>query len=406
MTDMMMDLKELLEKAPDADFLRETIGFAAKQLMEMEVAALTGAAWNEKSAERLVQRNGYRERDWATRAGMVALRIPKLRQGSYFPGFLHPRRMAEKALTAVIQEAYIQGISTRSVDTLMKACGLTGVSKSQVSRLCAEIDERVEAFLNRPLEGSYRYLWIDATYVKVRDNGRIVSKAVVFAVGLNEDGRREVLGLDIGPSEAETFWTEFLRKLVRRGLKGVQLVISDAHEGIKAAVTRVLSTCWQRCRVHFMRNALAHTGKSGKRMVSAFIATAFAQDDPEAAKQQWRRVADQLQPTLPKLAAFMDAAEADVLAYMAFPKEHWTKLHSTNGLERPIREVKRRTDVVGIFPNDPAALRLIGATLMEQHDEWAVQPRRYITLESLAALSDNPLVSLRLNGPAPTGAAR
>jgi len=407
MTDMMMDLRSLVEKAPDADLLREMTGFAAKRLMELEVGALTNAAWGEKSAERLASRNGYRERDWETRAGTVALRIPKLRQGSYFPGFLHPRRAAEKALTAVIQEAYIQGVSTRSVDGLVKACGLTGVSKSQVSRLCAEIDARVQAFLERPLEGHYPYLWIDATYVKVRQNGRIVSVAVIIAVGVNRDGRREVLGMDIGPSEAETFWTEFLRKLVRRGLQGVQLVISDAHEGIKAAAARVLSTSWQRCRVHFMRNALAHAGKSGKRVVSAFIATAFAQDTPEAAKQQWRWVADQLQPRLPKLAELMDAAEADVLAYMAFPREHWTKLHSTNGRERPIREVKRRTDVVGIFPNEAAIIRLVGAILMEQHDEWAVQPRRYMTLESVARLGDDPAVSLaKLTAPALAGDVR
>jgi transposase-like protein len=335
MTDEMMDLQSLIEKSPDADFLREMIGFAAKRLMELEVGAIAGAAWGEKCAERLAQRNGYRDRDWETRAGTVALRIPKLRKGSYFPGFLDPRRAPEKALTAVIQEAYIQGIATRSVDGLVRTLGMSGVSRSQVSRLCAEIDERVQAFLNRPLEGKYRYLWIDATYVKVRENGRIVSRAVIIAVGLNKDGHREVLGIDIGPSEAETFWTDFLRKLVRRGLKGVQLVISDAHEGLKAAAARVRATSWQRCRVHFMRNALAYTGKSGKRMVSAFIATAFAQEDAQAAKQQWRRVADQLQPTLPKLAAFMDEAEADVLAYMSFPKEHWTKIHSTNGLERP-----------------------------------------------------------------------
>jgi transposase-like protein len=401
MTEMMMDLKALLEKAPDADFLRETIGFAAKQLMEMEVAAITGAAWGEKSGERLVQRNGYRERDWATRAGMVALRIPKLRQGSYFPGFLHPRRMAEKALTAVIQEAYIQGISTRSVDMLVKALGLAGVSKSEVSRLCAEIDERVQAFLNRPLEGSYPYLWIDATYVKVRRNGRIVSVAVIIAVAVNADGRREVLGIDIGLSEAETFWVEFLRKLVRRGLTGVELVISDAHEGIKAAAARVFAGAgWQRCRVHFMRNALARTTKSGKGMVAAFIGTAFAQEDPESAKEQWRRVADQLQPTLPKLAELMDEAETDVLAYKSFPKEHWSKIHSTNGLERPIREVKRRVDVVGIFPNDAAIVRLVGAVLMEQHDEWAIPNRRFMTLESLAAMRDDPRVSLRLTASA------
>jgi transposase-like protein len=407
MTDLMMDLKALLEKAPDADFLRETIGFAAKHLMELEVAAITGAAWGEKNEERLVQRNGYRERDWATRAGTVALRIPKLRQGSYFPGFLHPRRLAEKALTAVIQEAYIQGISTRSVDLLVKALGLAGVSKSEVSRLCAEIDERVQAFMNRPLEGEYRYLWIDATYVKVRRNGRIVSVAVIIAIGVNADGKREVLGIDIGLSEAETFWTEFLRKLVRRGLDGVELVISDAHEGIKAAVARVFAgASWQRCRVHFMRNALAHANKSGKRMVSAFIATAFAQEAPDAAKEQWRRVADQLQPTLPKLAEFMDEAETDVLAYKSFPKEHWTKISSTNGLERPIREVKRRVDVVGIFPNDAAILRLVGAVLMEQHDEWAVPARRFMTLESLASMRHDRSVSLRLNDPALAGSTR
>src|SRR5215468_109665 len=311
-------LTELAEKGADVDVLRQMVQFMAQRLMELDVEGRCGAGYDEKNPERLNSRNGYRERTWDTRAGSVELKIPKLRQGSYFPEFLEPRRTAEKALTAVIQEAYVQGISTRSVDDLVKALGMGGISKSQVSRLCEEIDQRVKAFLDRPIEGDWPYLWIDATYVKVRQAGRIVSVAVIVAVGVNADGRREILGMDIGPSEAETFWTAFLRKLARRGLRGVKLVISDAHEGIKAAVSKILTATWQRCRVHFMRNVLAHAGRSGRRVVSAFIATAFAQNDVGQARAQWRRVADQLRTKVPKLAALMDDAEPDVLAYMSF----------------------------------------------------------------------------------------
>jgi putative transposase len=303
--------------------------------------------------------------------------------------------MAEKALTAVIQEAYVQGVPTRSVDDLVRAMGMSGISKSQVSRLCEEIDGKVKAYLDRPLDGDWPYLWLDAaTYVKVRQNSRVVSAAVIVAVGVNSDGRREVLGMDIGHSEAEAFWTAFLRKLRQRGLRGVKLVVSDAHEGLKAAVAKLLHASWQRCRVHFARNALAYAGKNGRRVVAAFIATAFAQNDAEAAKSQWRKVADQLRPTLPKLAALMDESESDVLAYMSFPAAHRTKLHSVNPLERLNGEIRRRTDVVGIFPNEAAITRLVGALLLEQSDEWAVQRTRYMTLETMAPLGDSAAVSL------------
>lgn len=388
MTKTSMALSELAEKGADADLLREMIQFVAQRMMELDVEGLCAAAYGERSAERANSRNGYRERPWDTRAGTVELKIPKLRRGSYFPGFLEPRRTAEKALAAVIQEAYVSGVSTRSVDDLVKAMGMGGISKSQVSRLCAEIDERVGAFLNRPLEGDWPYLWIDATYVKVREAGRIVSVAVIIAVGVNTEGMREVLGMSVGSSEAEPFWTDFLRTLARRGLRGVKLVIADAHQGLKAAAAKVLKATAQRCRVHFMRNALAHVPKGQRQMVAALIRTVFAQESEAEARRQWRAVADQLRERFPRLAALMDEAETDVLAHLSFPKAHRPQIHSTNPLERLNAEVKRRTDVVGIFPNEAAIVRLVGALLLEQNDEWQLQ-RRYLQLEGLQTLGDN-----------------
>jgi putative transposase len=386
-------LAELAEKGADGDLLRDMIHYVAQRLMELDTESVCAAAYGERSPERANSRNGYRERLWQTRAGAVDLKIPKLRKGSYFPGFLEPRRAGEKALAAVIQEAYIQGVSTRSVDELVKAMGMSGISKSQVSRLCAEIDERVHAFLNRPIEGDWPYLWIDATYMKVREAGRIVSVAVIIAVGVNTDGVREVLGMAVGPSEAEPFWTSFLRSLTRRGLRGVKLVIADSHEGLKAAAAKVLKATWQRCKVHFLRNALAHAGKGQRQMVLAMINTVFAQESFEAAIAQWRTVADQLRSKFPKLATMLDRSEADVLAYMSFPKAHHKQIHSTNPLERLNAEIKRRTDVVGIFPNDAAITRLVGALLLEQSDEWSLQ-RRYMQLEGLQTLADNQTARL------------
>jgi putative transposase len=301
---------------------------------------------------------------------------------------LEPRRTAEKALVAVVQEAYIQGVSTRSVDRLVQAMGMSGISKSQVSRLCSEIDERVNAFLTRPIEGDWPYLWIDATYVKVRQAGRIVSVAVIIAVAVNTDGVREILGVAVGPSEAEPFWTDFLRSLTRRGLRGVKLVISDAHLGLKAAVAKVFKATWQRCRVHFVRNALAFAAKGQRQIVLALINTVFAQDDAKAAADQWAAVVNQLRGKWPKLAKMMEDSRDDVLAFMTFPKVHRTQIATTNPLERINAEVKRRTDVVGIFPNDASIVRLVGALLLEQNDEWQLQ-RRYMSLEGLQAVSEN-----------------
>ena len=395
MTEERLALAELIEKAGDGDFLRAVAEAVLQLLMETDVEGLIGVGRHERSPDRLNYRNGYRDRTLDTRLGTLALRVPKLRQGSYFPPFLEPRRMTEKALVAVIQEAWIGGVSTRRVDDLVQAMGLSGISKSQVSKLCKEIDERVGAFLERPLEGDWPYLWLDATYLKQREGGRIVSVAAIIAVAVNTDGRREIIGLKVGPSEAETFWSGFLKSLVRRGLKNVKLVVSDAHEGLKQAIARVLGATWQRCRVHWMRNALAHVPKGQHTMLAAALRQAFLQPDQDTARHTWRQVADQLRPRWPKLAALMDESEHDVLAYLAFPPQHRVKLHSTNPLERLNKEVKRRADVVGIFPNEAAIVRLVGAVLMEQHDEWQLQ-HRYMQLEAMNELATTDAEPLQL----------
>ena len=395
MTEDRLPLAELLAKAGDGDFLRgvaEAVRPKAGQtdvvqlLMETDVEGVIGAGRHERSGERTTYRNGYRDRTLDTRVGSLQLRIPKLRQGSYFPPFLEPRKTSEKALVAVIQEAWVGGVSTRRVDDLVQAMGLSGIGKSTVSKLCKDIDDRVNAFLDRPLVGEWPYLWLDATYLKQREGGRIVSVAAIIAVAANTEGKREIVGLHIGPSEAETFWATFLKSLLRRGLRGVKLVISDAHEGLKAAIRRVMGASWQRCRVHWMRNALSYVPKGQQSIVSAALRQAFIQSDRAGASQTLRHVADQLRAKWPKLGAFIDGSEADVLAHMDFPVQHRTKVHSTNPLERLNKEVKRRADVVGIFPNEGSIIRLIGAVLLEANDEWQLQ-HRYMQTEAMAELT-------------------
>jgi transposase-like protein len=389
--EMRMALETLLRKAQmehDADFLRDGVRVLSEALMELEVTQYVGAERHERTPERTGQRNGYREREWDTRVGTIELRVPRVRDGGYFPSLLDPRRRAERALVGVVQEAYVQGVSTRRVDDLVQALGMAGISKSQVSRLCLTLDEEVERFRSRPLAGPYPYLWLDATYLKVRQDGRVVSMAVVIAIGVNGEGQREVLGLDLGPSEEGAFWLAFLRSLVARGLAGVRLAVSDAHQGLKGAIAAVLQGAgWQRCRVHFIRNALALVPKSAAAMVATTIRTVFVQVEADAAREQWRRSADGFRPRYQRLADLLDQAEPDVLAYLAFPREHWRQIWSNNPLERLNKEIKRRTNVVGIFPNPASATRLVGAILAEQHDEWQVA-RRYLSAASLATLAE------------------
>jgi transposase-like protein len=382
----LLDLLNKEEQGADPSFLRDGVRLLAQELMDAEATQLAGAGLHERSESRLTYRNGYREREWDTRVGTVDLQIPKLRQGAYFPSLLEPRRRHERALLAVVQEAYVHGVSTRAVDSLAEALGLKGISKDQVSRICKELDGQVTAFRTRRLDAEYPYLMLDATFEKVRENGRVISMAVLIATGVKATGEREVVGVDVGPAEDLEFWKAFLRQLVSRGLSGVRLVTSDSHLGLKQAVAEVLvGATWQRCRVHFMRNALATVPKLAQQMVAATLRTIFAQPDVDSAHDTVERVCRLFEKRYPQLVACLRDAETDVLAYYSFPVEHRRQIWSTNSLERLNREVGRRCEVVGIFPNRAALLRLAGAVLEEQNDEWAVG-RRYFSTESMNKL--------------------
>jgi len=385
--DLSAFIGKLLEEQ-DGDVLREGIRVLSQALMASEVVGLIGAERHERTSERTAYRNGTRTRSWDTRVGTVDLAIPKVRPGTYFPSRLQPRRRAEQALLAVVQEAYVHGVSTRKVDDWVKALGLDGMSKSEVSRICGELDPLVEAFRTRPLTGEHPYVWLDATYHKVRVEGRVVSQATVVAIGVTADGERQILGVDVGASEERSFWTAFLRSLVKRGLTGVRLVISDAHEGLKQAISTVLvGAAWQRCRVHFMRNLLATVPHALREPVAAIVRTIFAQPDPASALAQLHKVAAGLRARMPAAATLLEEAAEDILAHKHFPEEHRRQRHSTNPLERLNTEIKRRSNVVGIFPNPRALVRLVGAVLLEQDDEWAVADRRYFSAESMKRLT-------------------
>lgn len=382
-----MSAQQLVRKVltdEHADLLREGVAFLLGEIMEYEVAEKTGAGYLERSDERVNQRNGYRERRFDTRAGTVELAIPRLRSGSYFPSFLEPRSRSEQALVAVVMEAYVNGVSTRKVERLVEQLGIASMSKSQVSRLCQELDERVGAFLERPIEGRYAYLWLDAKVEKVRGpDGRVRRKALVVAYAVHEEGYREVIGVAVGATESGALWREFLRGLVARGLSGIELVVSDQHEGLKQAIGQILGCPWQRCTVHFLRDMLGHVARHQQGMIAAALRQVFRADSYEEARRLVGEVVARLVAVAPKVARLLEEAEEDLLAFYHFPPEHWSKLRSTNPLERVNREIGRRSDVVGIFPNDQALLRLASSLLIEQNDEWLVG-RRYLSEQSMA----------------------
>ena len=371
------------------DVIRESVRAVTQELMEAEVSELIGAERGERTEDRATHRNGYRQRRWDTRAGEIELQIPKLRRGSYFPSFLQPRKRSEQALVSVVQQAYVCGVSTRRVDQLVESLGLR-LSKSEVIRICALLDEQVQAFRERPLEGRYPYLFVDAKVEKVRAGGRVVRKCVVIAHGVHETGRREIIGLDVGEAETEAFWREFLRGLVARGLVGVQLAISDAHPGLQAALAQVLGTPWQRCTVHFLRDCLGHARNDQHGVLAALIRPIFNATSRDEARDRLSAAVAQLEGRVSKVASLLEEAEEDILAFYAFPADHWRKLRSTNPLERFNREIGRRIDVVGIFPDDPSLIRLATMLAIEQNDEWLVG-RRYLSAGSMEPLLEERL---------------
>ena len=389
-----MTVADVVAKTMDGrleDFVREAVALVARELMEGEISEQIGAGLGEVAPEvRSAHRNGYRARPWETRAGEIELLIPKKRQGSsYFPSFLEPRRRSEQAIVAVVLEAYVNGVSTRKVDRLVEQLGIDGMTKDRVSAICRALDEQVELFRGRPLEGAYPYLWLDAKHVKVRDHGRVVSKALVVAYAVHESGVREVIGLDVGEVESGAFWVEFLRSLKKRGLDGVRLAISDQHEGLKAAIARVLGCPWQRCTVHFTRDMVMHCRRDQRGLVAAALREVFNAESLKQARERVGQVLERLALTAPKVCELLEAAEEDLIAFYTFPAEHQTKIRSTNPLERVNKEIGRRTDVVGIFPNDQAVVRLAGALLSEQNDEWLIG-RRYLSVESMAMTLAEP----------------